>query len=845
MKNYRHYMLLLLILAVTSMPLFTTGCANEVNKRIEIAKDLYRQSIEYKRANKPIRAENKLKEALREYQTIIVNFPNRSNSIASTLYQIWEQNYKQANYKAASLVFGSIVKNFPESLWTQSLENTLWLIAYDEKDKHNYEEARRAYQELVDNFPDSDLTLTTLYDLGKVNYQLEDYENARKVFREFLVRHSKKGYSVNAFVSKDARRLIAQSYLDQRFKDYHQAYLNFDKLTTAVFKNDIDLQAEAMYKTAYCLKQLKDNDEALGRYTEFMTRFPDSEYVTNAYLDLGDFYSYNKKDYELARFNYKRALKSADDSDRTVEIQYKIGGTYYDEGNLEKAIAAYNVILQKYPESKNFVNAKTMIAHIHSKENRVDEAINVHTDIIENHADNKIVNRIITIVGGIDAGFPVQLSLSVASYAQIGEAYFGEDNFKKAFESYARIVKKTASDEQDFRKDPYAPFALYKAMETLCKLGRKDELETFATTYIEAFGNTNILSGSELILSAEAQRKFADVLREELAEKPEQYDKAATEYAKLQDYPPKPYLRLNLIKLRGKYYEGLCYEKGKTPDKSVEAYQEAIRMFDAIFQPLIDIPNIQHNITKEEFDYCIQTAKEYVKKIRRKLKAPKTNLGDGIGKAEDSSDENITSIALASTVFLNLNLNNGTGYGSGFFVGHDLIATNYHVIKGAIEGTARLVKTGMTYAIVGYTAVDPEQDLAILKDRAFDVKPLSLGNSNNVEINDNVYAVGSPLGQSDLQGTVSQGKISGVRTYSTGKLLQMTTPISPGNSGGPVLSSKGKVVGVAVSQVLYRDPKYLVNRAQNLNFAVPVNDLKVLLERVGPLKPLSDLEVVN
>ena len=150
----------------------------------------------------------------------------------------------------------------------------------------------------------------------------------------------------------------------------------------------------------------------------------------------------------------------------------------------------------------------------------------------------------------------------------------------------------------------------------------------------------------------------------------------------------------------------------------------------------------------------------------------------------------------------------------------------------------------MSYAIVGYTAVDPDpvRDLAILKVRAFDVKPLSLGNSDNVEIDDNVYAVGTPLGRFDLQGTVSHGKISGERTYPTGKRLQMTTPISPGNSGGPVLSSKGEVVGIAVSQVIKRDPRYLVNRVQNVNFAVPVNDLKALLKRVGPLKPLSDLE---
>ena len=143
------------------------------------------------------------------------------------------------------------------------------------------------------------------------------------------------------------------------------------------------------------------------------------------------------------------------------------------------------------------------------RENRTDEAINIYTDIIENHADSKTVNRIITIAKGIDAGFPVQLNLAVLGYTEIGMIYFGKDNFEKAFESYAKIVVEPTAEEKDRRRDAYAPFALSRAMVILCKLGRENELETFATTYIEAFGDTNVLSGSELILSAEAQRKFA------------------------------------------------------------------------------------------------------------------------------------------------------------------------------------------------------------------------------------------------------------------------------------------------------------------------------------------------
>ena len=896
MKTYGCY-LSLGCFGIFVATLFSIGCTSESDKLLKTAESLYRKSVEYREAGEHVKAIEKLDEALNKYQIVIVNFPNRSDFIASSLYQIWNENYEIQFYEGASLVLKKLVRNFPVSSAAENAKIALSVSAFKNENQQNWKEVRRAYKEIIEAYPkdlvpkgDSikikqarDLYLLyrniSLYSLGKTESRLGNYDDARTAWRVLISEFPKsdgKG---------EVRHLIAQSYLDQSPKDYYQAYLNFDKLTTAQFKDDTKLQAEAMYKTAYCLKALKVNDEALGRYAEFMTRFPDSKYITDAYLDLGVFYANHKNDYELARFYYKRALESTNDSNRKAEIWYKIGDAYFDEHNFEKAdehnfekaIAAYNVILQEYPESKDSHNAKTMIAHIHRRENRTDEAISVYKDIIENHAESKTVNRIITIAKGIDAGFPVQSNLVVLSYAEIGEAYFGKDNFEKAFESYARIVVEPTAEEKDMRKDTYAPFALSRAMVILCKLGRKDELETFATTYIEAFGNINVLGRDELILSAEAQRKFADVLREELSKEPEDYNKAATEYAKLQDYPPKPYLRLNLIKLRGKYYEGLCYENGTKSNKSVEAYQEAIKLFDAFFQPIIDTPNIQHNITEKEFDYCIQTAKEYAKKIRLKLNVPRQNLGDETGKAKDSSDQDITSIALASTVFLSMN----NSMGSGFFVGPDLIATNYHVVKGAVEGTARIVKTGMTYAIVGYTAVDPDRDLAILKVRAFDVKPLLLGDNNDISNNTPIYVVGSPKG---IEGTLSDGIISNIRpirNYFTndGKIVKyrspyihMTASISPGNSGGPVLNRKGRVIGVSVAT--FRDvvihegefkdatdrfpvvdekdkeiPGYYVDvpkrDAQNINYAIPVNDLKALLKRAGPLKPLSDLEVIN
>ena len=192
--------------------------------------------------------------------------------------------------------------------------------------------------------------------------------------------------------------------------------------------------------------------------------------------------------------------------------------------------------------------------------------------------------------------------------------------------------------------------------------------------------------------------------------------------------------------------------------------------------------------------------------------------------------EDIAEKALAATVYLEMKDKNGKtlGIGSGFFVKSNLIATNYHVIEGAAKGTAKLVGKSTTYNIEGVTATDKTNDLALLKVTAFGIKPLSLGDSDKVRIGETVYVAGNPKG---LEGTFSNGIISSRRDKLTKERLQMTAPISPGSSGGPVLNRKGEVIGVSVAGHPALD-------AQNLNFAIPSNPLNKLLESLKPTIPL-------
>ena len=184
--------------------------------------------------------------------------------------------------------------------------------------------------------------------------------------------------------------------------------------------------------------------------------------------------------------------------------------------------------------------------------------------------------------------------------------------------------------------------------------------------------------------------------------------------------------------------------------------------------------------------------------------------------------------ALAATVYLEMQDSNGKilGFGSGFFVKPNLIATNYHVIAGAASGTAKLVGKHNTYEIEGFTATSTYDDLVLLKASVPGINPLPLGNSDAVKIGETVYVAGNPKG---LEGTFSDGIISGRHGGHAKGRIQMTAPISPGSSGGPVLNKKGEVIGVSYM---------IVEGGQNLNFAIPSLYLKTLLALSGTVTPL-------
>ena len=178
----------------------------------------------------------------------------------------------------------------------------------------------------------------------------------------------------------------------------------------------------------------------------------------------------------------------------------------------------------------------------------------------------------------------------------------------------------------------------------------------------------------------------------------------------------------------------------------------------------------------------------------------------------------------------------GDGSGTGFIIDKQgTIVTNHHVIEDATAVKIKLIN-GASYTTAELLTDEDKVDLALLRV-AFDkpsegaapeVTPVSLGDSDAIVVGERAIAIGKPLG---LDHTLTDGLVSARRMYEGRAWIQMSVPISPGNSGGPLFNMRGEVIGINTAQISAGG-----GRAQNLNLAVPVNELKKLIRPDYPDK---------
>lgn len=175
------------------------------------------------------------------------------------------------------------------------------------------------------------------------------------------------------------------------------------------------------------------------------------------------------------------------------------------------------------------------------------------------------------------------------------------------------------------------------------------------------------------------------------------------------------------------------------------------------------------------------------------------------------------------------------GGGTGFIVSKEgLVLTNKHVVAEEEADFTVLTNEGKRFP-AEILAVDPVQDLAVLKINAKEEFPVvRLGDSENLQIGQTVIAIGNVLGE--FRNSVSVGVVSGLGRTITASgggsfetledVIQTDAAINSGNSGGPLLNSKGEVIGINTAKSF---------EAENLGFAIPINKAKKDIEQVKEL----------
>ena len=182
-----------------------------------------------------------------------------------------------------------------------------------------------------------------------------------------------------------------------------------------------------------------------------------------------------------------------------------------------------------------------------------------------------------------------------------------------------------------------------------------------------------------------------------------------------------------------------------------------------------------------------------------------------------------------SSIFLN-NSTEDLGLGTGMIVSSKgYILTNWHVAGNKYSSCYVTLENGNVYSGTVMWA-DVDLDLAIVKISATNLETVTLGDSDNIKLGEQTYAIGNPIGV-EFQRTVTSGIISGIdRTIKIDDengtsymedLIQTDATINPGNSGGPLINSKGEVIGINSVKI---------ENAEGIGFAIPINIVKPIIE---------------
>ena len=215
----------------------------------------------------------------------------------------------------------------------------------------------------------------------------------------------------------------------------------------------------------------------------------------------------------------------------------------------------------------------------------------------------------------------------------------------------------------------------------------------------------------------------------------------------------------------------------------------------------------------------------------------------GDSPAADGSVEDVANRVLPSVVKIDVATSEGEGSGSGIILSSDgQILTNNHVVEGAGEGGRITVSfSDGSHADARVLGTDPLTDTAVIQaEDVSGLTPATMGRSDNVDVGEEVVAIGSPFG---LDATVTSGIVSALnRPVNVGTdpagnatvypAIQTDAAINPGNSGGPLVDMEGHVIGIN-SSIRSSGSSYTQAGSIGLGFAIPIDEVMEIVDQLA------------
>ena len=820
----------------------------------------------------------------------LLNEPPYSELKGEALYFIAKSFLIEGNYRQAYIEFDRIAtidfRNYPDLQ-----DEAMYYTAYCLKVRGIHDEALGRYTEFMMRFPNSKYVTDAYFDLGQIYAIQKQYDNARVSYESALQREKKQSRKVEnelaelKIISKgpvnhaldeykkvvDRYRKLSLEYPEDSFfaetlysiskfpekpKNWNDIQKKINEYEDLVRKHGRDREAKFQASIGRAFyDQGNDEGDQVGRekpqsfyqkaidnYNTLLSEYPKSPFSPTAKLIIANIYNKLDKQKESVKA-YQRIIDDFDvdykkegeisvtingyskRTDPRVFATYEIGEAYSEMQDPEQALEWHRKIIEKNGFNSNdssdgidfrkdalapdalYSSMKTL-----AKLKRYAELETVATTYIEElrkdkpvlsaeaqfnfahikHLELKQYQNAVLEYKKLNEQFAENENGEVSGYLPRPDLWF---NLGKLHGKYSEgLCYEELAKQKDNNSDSF-PAETYKEATTL-----------FKTVFQPLINDPNIDVEERDFYIVEATKIFMELVNRYPGDENAAY---------------------------WQYLAGEFYFAKKDFENAIAEYQKVLKVYPT--------------------SGYVKNARDRINEIHQKFG---NEIGEEIGyfdKFENSGSlgnaqtdkqltpEDIAQKASNSTVFLGMN----TGTGSGFFIAPGLIATNYHVIAESTSGYAYLIRKKLHYSIIGVVATDEERDLAILKVRAFDVPPLPFGNSDNIEVGETVYAAGSPKGHID---TISDGIVSRIRPFDTGrfksgqmlrlKRIQITTPTSPGSSGGPLLNSNGKVIGINHAG----DSRH---GAENINFAIPVNYLQELFKRVGTPEPLRNFTITS